>query len=133
MASTFFFYDLETTGFNARSARIVQFAGQRTDMELNPIGEPVNELIRLTPDILPEPDAVLLTGITPQQTISDGMTEAEFMRYFYQEVVKPDTIFLGFNSIRLMMNLCVFCTIVIFMTPMNGSGKTAVHAGIYSI
>jgi exodeoxyribonuclease-1 len=100
MSATFFFYDLETTGFSARSARIVQFAGQRTDMELNPVGEPVNELIRLSPDILPEPDAVLLTGITPQRTISDGLTEAEFLKYFYSQVVKPDTIFVGFNSVR---------------------------------
>jgi exodeoxyribonuclease-1 len=100
MAASFFFYDLETSGFNPRKARIMQFAGQRTDMDLNPIGEPVNVLIKMTPDILPDPDAVLITGITPQQTISDGITEAEFLKFFYEEVVKPDTIFVGFNSIR---------------------------------
>ncbi|HSX37189.1 MAG TPA: exodeoxyribonuclease I, partial [Patescibacteria group bacterium] len=100
MAASFFFYDLETSGFNPREARVMQFAGQRTDMELNPVGEPVNVLIKLPPDVLPDPDAVLVTGITPQQTIADGLTEAEFLKYFYEEVVKPDTIFLGFNSIR---------------------------------
>ncbi|HEX7633625.1 MAG TPA: exodeoxyribonuclease I [Candidatus Saccharimonadales bacterium] len=100
MAASFFFYDLETTGINARSARVMQFAGQRTDMDLNPIGEPVNVLIKLTPDVLPEPDAILITGITPQQTLADGLTEAEFLKYFYEEVVQPDTIFTGFNSVR---------------------------------
>jgi exodeoxyribonuclease-1 len=100
MASSFFFYDLETSGFNPRSARIMQFAGQRTDMELNPIGEPFNFFIKLTADVLPEPDAVMLTGITPQQTVSDGHTEAEFLKIFYDQIVKPDTIFLGFNSVR---------------------------------
>jgi exodeoxyribonuclease-1 len=100
MASTFFFYDLETSGFNPRSARVMQFAGQRTDMDLKPVGDPVNVLIKLSSDILPEPDAVLLTGITPQQTLSEGLTEAEFLKYFYEEVVQPDTIFMGFNSIR---------------------------------
>jgi len=100
MAAGFFFYDLETSGFDPRRARIMQFAGQRTDMELQPVGEPVNQLIRLTQDVLPEPDAVLVTGITPQQTLADGLTEAAFLKQFYGEVVQPDTIFVGFNSIR---------------------------------
>ena len=80
MANSFFFYDLETSGFNPRDARIMQFAGQRTDMNLEPIGESVNLLIKLTPDVLPEPDAILVTGITPQQTLADGLTEAEFLK-----------------------------------------------------
>lgn len=100
MADSFFFYDLETSGFSPRAARIVQFAGQRTDMSLKPIGKPVNHLIKLTPDVLPSPDAVLVTGITPQRTLAEGLTEAEFLKIFYKEVVKPGTIFAGFNSVR---------------------------------
>lgn len=100
MATSFFFYDLETSGINPRDARIMQFAGQRTDMQLNPVGEPTNVLIKLTDDVLPEPDAILITGITPQQTIADGITEAEFLKLFYEEVATPGTIFTGFNSVR---------------------------------
>jgi exodeoxyribonuclease-1 len=100
MATSFFFYDLETSGISPRDARIMQFAGQRTDMNLQPIGEPVNIIVKLTPDILPQPDAILLTGITPQQTIVDGVTEAEFLKIFEHEVSTPETIFVGFNSIR---------------------------------
>jgi exodeoxyribonuclease-1 len=100
MAASFFFYDLETSGISSRSARIMQFAGQRTDMDLNPIGEPVNEMIKLTPDVVPEPDAIMITGITPQQTLIDGYTEAEFLKFFYDEVVQPETIFVGYNSVR---------------------------------
>lgn len=100
MATSFFFYDLETSGFNPRSARIMQFGGQRTDMDLKPIGDPVNILIKLTPDVLPSPDAVLVTGITPQQTLADGITEVEFLKFFFDEVVQRDTIFVGFNSVR---------------------------------
>lgn len=100
MADSFFFYDLETSGFNPRSARIMQFAGQRTDMDLKPVGKPVNILIKLTPDTLPSPDAVLVTGITPQRTLADGITEAEFLKIFNEEVVRPRTIFTGFNSVR---------------------------------
>jgi exodeoxyribonuclease-1 len=100
MSASFFFYDLETSGFSAHGARIMQFAGIRTDLDLTPVGDPVDLMIKLPPDVLPDPDAIMLTGITPQQTIMDGLTEAEFLTYFYQEVVQPDTTFVGFNSIR---------------------------------
>jgi exodeoxyribonuclease-1 len=100
MADSFFFYDLETSGFNPRGARIMQFGGQRTNLKLEPTGEPVNLFIKLSPDTLPDPDAVLVTGITPQQTLADGLTEAEFLKFFFDEVVKPGTIFTGFNSVR---------------------------------
>lgn len=97
---SFFFYDLETSGFNPREQRIMQFAGQRTDLDLKPVGEPVNALIKITDDCLPDIDAVLITGITPQATIMDGMTEVEFLRMFEREVAQPGTIFTGFNTVR---------------------------------
>jgi exodeoxyribonuclease-1 len=100
MAASFFFYDLETSGFSPRSARVMQFAGQRTDLDLRAIGEPVNVLIKLTPDVLPDPDAILVTGITPQATISDGITEAEFLKLFSDEIAIPGTIFAGYNTVR---------------------------------
>ncbi len=97
---TFFFYDLETSGFDPRKARIMQFAGQRTDMDLNPIGEPVNVLVKLTEEILPSPGAILITGITPQKTIREGITEVELMKLLSAEVFTPGTIATGFNSVR---------------------------------
>ena len=100
MAKTFFFYDLETSGLSARDDRIMQFAGIRTDMNFTPIGEPINELIILTDDILPSPEALMITGITPQQTVSDGYSEAEFAKKLTQEIFTPDTIVVGFNNIR---------------------------------
>lgn len=100
MSKSFFFYDLETSGLNAREARIMQFAGMRTDMNLNPVGEPVNELIRLNDDTLPSPEALMVTGITPQQTVADGYSEAEFSKIAMEEIFTPDTIAVGFNSIR---------------------------------
>ena len=97
---TFYFYDLETSGFNPRSARIMQFAGQRTDMNLVPVGEPDNILVKITPDVLPDPDAAMVTGITPQQTLVDGISEAEFTKYFIDTIATPDTIFVGYNTVR---------------------------------
>ncbi len=100
MAQTFFFYDLETSGLSGRDDRIMQFAGQRTDMDLKPVGEPFNILVKLNDDTLPSPDALMVTGITPQQTIEDGYTEAEFAKLLIEEVFIPDTITVGFNNIR---------------------------------
>ena len=97
---TFFFYDLETSGLNAREDRIMQFAGQRTDMNLEPVGEPVNILVKMTRDALPSPSAIMVTKITPQDTLRDGMTEAEFVRYVTEEVFVPDTIVVGYNTVR---------------------------------
>lgn len=100
MAQTFFFYDLETTGLNPREDRIMQFAGQRTDMNFNPIGESYNLLVALNDDTLPSPYALMVTGVTPQETVADGYTEAQFAKIFMEEIATPDTIMLGYNSIR---------------------------------
>lgn len=100
MAKTFFFYDLETSGLNPRDARIMQFAGIRTDMELQQIGEPYNFLIKLSDDVLPSPEALMVTGITPQQTVAEGYSEADASKILNNEVFTTDTIAVGFNNIR---------------------------------
>ena len=97
---TFFFYDLETSGLKAREDRIMQFAGQRTTLELEPIGEPVNVLVKMTDDALPSPMAINVTKITPQQTLMDGISEAEFCKYVTNEVFVPETIAVGYNTVR---------------------------------
>ncbi len=100
MAKSLFFYDLETSGISPRSARIMQFAGIRTDLNLKPIGEPVNILIKLTDDALPDPDGIIITVITPQNTKAEGITEVEFLKIFTEEVAIQGTIFTGFNTVR---------------------------------
>ena len=100
MAQTFFFYDLETSGLNPRQDRIMQFAGQRTDMNLEPIGEPYNLLVALNDDTLPSPDALMVTGITPQKTVEEGYSEAQFARMLSEEIFTPETVAVGFNNIR---------------------------------
>ena len=97
---TFFFYDLETSGLNPREDRIMQFAGQRTTMSLEPIGEPVNILVKMSEDALPSPQAIGVTKITPQDTLRDGMSEAEFCRYVSEEVFTPETVVVGYNTVR---------------------------------
>lgn len=78
----------------------MQFAGQRTDLNLEAIGEPFDILVSISDDVLPDPDAVLVTGITPQKVRTDGIAEAEFLKVFHNKVATPGTIFVGYNTIR---------------------------------
>lgn len=100
MKQTLFFYDLETSGLNPRHQRVMQFAGQRTDLQCQPIGNPVDILIQLTEDILPEPQAIVITGTTPQKTREEGISEPEFARFLIEKVFTPGTIAVGFNNVR---------------------------------
>lgn len=100
MRESFYFYDLETSGLNSRTDRIMQFAGQRTDLDFRPLGEPTNLLIELANDTLPSPQATMVTGITPQATHQDGISERDFCRFIIEEVATPGTIIVGYNSVR---------------------------------
>ena len=100
MEKSFFFYDLETSGLNPREDRVMQFAGQRTDMDLTPIGESVNILVKIGSDALPSPSAIMVTKITPQDTLRDGISEAEFCRFITEEIFVPNTVALGYNTVR---------------------------------
>lgn len=100
MSKTLFFYDLETSGLNPREDRIMQFAGIRTDLDFNQIGDPINIIVKLNDDTLPSPDAVMVTGITPQQTLDEGYSEAEFTKILINDIFTPDTTVIGFNNIR---------------------------------
>ena len=97
---TFFFYDLETSGLKAREDRIMQFAGQRTTLDLEPMGEPVNILVKMTDDCLPSPGAIAVTKITPQATLMDGISEPEFCRCVTEEIFTPETVAVGYNTVR---------------------------------
>lgn len=100
MKTSYFFYDLETSGLDAKNDRIMQFAGQRTDENLNPIGEPYNLLVELNDDTLPSPQAMVVTGITPQQTKMEGYTEEQFCKILQNEILTEATILVGYNNIR---------------------------------
>ncbi len=69
-------------------------------MNLKPIGEPDNFLLKLSPDVLPQPDAILTHRISPQKANAEGISEPEFLKHFMTKIVKPGTVFVGFNNIR---------------------------------
>lgn len=100
MSKTFYWHDYETWGADPRRDRPAQFAGMRTDEDLNPVGDPLVVFCCPAPDLLPQPDACLITGITPQQAEREGRIEAEFADLIHRELVRSGTCGVGYNSIR---------------------------------
>ncbi|MDJ0738955.1 MAG: exodeoxyribonuclease I [Gammaproteobacteria bacterium] len=99
-AASFYWHDYETWGAQPAVDRAAQFAGQRTDLDFNPIGEPLVVYARPADDFLPQPEACLVTGITPQLARDKGAPEADFFRFIHDELARPGTCALGYNSLR---------------------------------
>jgi exodeoxyribonuclease-1 len=100
MDNTFYWHDYETFGVNPAVDRPSQFAGLRTDFDLNPIGEPLVIYCQPQLDILPAPQACLITGITPQLALEKGLPEPQFIQAIHQQLSQPKTCGVGYNSIR---------------------------------
>ncbi|MET0519370.1 MAG: exodeoxyribonuclease I [Burkholderiaceae bacterium] len=97
---SFYWHDYETFGRVPRRDRPAQFAGVRTDADLNEIGEPLMVYCRPAPDFLPDPESCLLTGILPQTCLAQGVAEHEFADAIERELARPGTVGLGYNTIR---------------------------------
>ncbi|MCY3811221.1 MAG: exodeoxyribonuclease I [Gammaproteobacteria bacterium] len=97
---SFYWYDLETSGTHAASDRIMQFAGRRTDAALNPIDEPYTTFVRLAADVLPHPEACVVTGITPQRANAEGVDEWEALSEVDRRMREPGTCVVGYNNLR---------------------------------
>ena len=97
---TFYWYDYETFGADPARDRPAQFAGLRTDAELNPVGNPLVLYCKPSPDYLPDPAACLITGITPQEAHDKGVVEVDFIRAINAEFSVPGTCVAGYNNIR---------------------------------
>jgi exodeoxyribonuclease I len=97
---TFFWHDYETFGRVPRRDRPAQFAGVRTDADLNEVGAPVMQYCQPSTDFLPDPQACLLTGILPQTCLEQGLPEHAFANIVEQQLAMPGTVGVGYNSIR---------------------------------
>jgi exodeoxyribonuclease-1 len=100
MPASFLFYDLETFGSDPRRSRVAQFAAIRTDADLNPIDAPISVFGKPADDLLPSPIASLITGITPQAALRDGVNEARLFGQIFDEMSRPETCTVGYNSLR---------------------------------
>jgi exodeoxyribonuclease-1 len=98
--TTFLWHDYETFGIQPRRDRPAQFAAIRTDTDLNEIGEPIMHYCQPAPDYLPSPQSCLITGITPQHCLENGIPEYQFAAEIEQALAQNGTVGVGYNTIR---------------------------------
>lgn len=98
--NSFYWYDLETFGISPQFDRIAQFAGIRTDLNLNPIAEPDMFYCQPCLDTIADPEACLITGITPQECQEKGLLDKDFMAKINDIFTEPHTCVVGYNSMR---------------------------------
>jgi exodeoxyribonuclease-1 len=98
---SFLFYDLETTGLNKSFDQVLQFAAIRTDTSLQE-KERYSCLIRLRPDVVPSPEAMVTHQIPLNDILSREKTRNEFeaMQDIHALLNRPGTISLGYNTLR---------------------------------
>jgi len=120
---TLYWHDYETFGLNPGADRPSQFAGIRTDLELNTIAEANEWYCRIPSDYLPDPIACVITGITPQQTLQHGITENEFIGNINHQFSQEDTCVVGYNSIRFDDEVTRFTLYRNFLDPYQREWK----------
>ncbi len=100
MNKSIFWHDYETFGSDPKVDRPCQFAGIRTDEDLNVIDDPVILWCKPAPDFLPHPVACRITGIAPQTALEKGIAEADFCRQILGLFSEPGSCVSGYNSLR---------------------------------
>lgn len=98
--NTIYWHDYETFGSDPCQDRPCQFAGIRTDQDLNIISDPLLIYCQPAGDCLPNPEACFITGIGPLTAQTKGVCEAEFSASILQEFSTQGTCVAGYNSIR---------------------------------
>ena len=96
---SFYWYDIESTGTSPRHDRIIQFASQRTDGELQTIGEPYTRLVRVPPEVLQKPDAMLVTKLGPKLLEKEGIEEWRLLCDLSDHFSQRNTCLVGYNNV----------------------------------
>ena len=120
---TLYWHDYETFGLNPGADRPSQFAGIRTNLDLNPVADANEWFCRIPNDYLPNPEACLITGITPQQTLLHGLFENEFISNINQQFSQPNTCVVGYNNIRFDDEVTRFTLYRNFLDPYQREWK----------
>ena len=94
------FYDLETTGRNPRDCRMTQFAAVRATRNLATVLEREQFHVRLDEDVVPSPEALLISQKELGRLQSEGIPEPEAAKRIAQFLNRPRTLRCGWNNIR---------------------------------
>lgn len=97
MQNSYLFYDIETSGLNHCFDQVLQFAAIRTDLELREL-EQHEFFIKLNPDVIPSPTAMLVHQLTIEQ-IQRGICEYEAFLEIHRLFNASGTISVGYNNL----------------------------------
>ena len=131
--AAFIFYDIETSGLDKNFGQIFQFAAVLTDNELNVIDQ---FEIRIAPDasqIIPEPSALLVTGINPETLDQAAYSYYEFATEVRNKILEwSPAIVCGYNTLsfdehflRSMFYQNLFPP---YLTQINGNSRLDILA-----
>ncbi|MCD6039361.1 MAG: exodeoxyribonuclease [Gammaproteobacteria bacterium] len=95
---TFLFYDIETTGLNKAFDQVLHFAAIRTDRMLKEL-ERYEIRIKLNLDVIPSPAAIMTHQINLKE-MTAGITEFDGIKQIHLWLNQPNTISLGYNTLR---------------------------------
>jgi exodeoxyribonuclease-1 len=135
----FVFYDLETTGISPAFDQPLQFAAIRTNNDFAEI-ERVDLRCRIAPHIIPSPQALMVTGVTPAQLVD---TELPSLFEFTQTIMElterwaPAT-WVGFNTIRFdeeVLRQTFYQNLQpnIYATQFNGNNRLDILTAVYAV
>ena len=129
MSESFLFYDLETFGTDPRRTRIAQFAAIRTTPDLEEIEEPIDLKVQPADDLLPSPGASLVTGLTPQALLRDGVNEAAAFARIAEEMGRPAPAAPATTRCASTTNSSATGCTGISTIPTSANGAEATRAG----
>lgn len=134
----FVFYDLETTGLSHAFDQPLQFAAIRTDEHFVE-KERVNVRCQLAPHILPSPQALVVTAVTPEQLIDPSLPS---LLEFAQQVAAltekwAPAIWVGYNTIQFdeeVLRQTFYQNLLpnVFATQFNGNTRFDILPAIYA-
>ncbi|MCC0014430.1 MAG: exodeoxyribonuclease I [Hoeflea sp.] len=135
----FVFYDLETTGISPAYDQPLQFAAIRTDESLVEI-ERINLRCKIAPHIIPSPQALIVTGVTPAQLANPALPSLFELTQMIVDLTErwaPAT-WVGFNSIRfdeevLRQTLYQNLQPNIYATQFNGNNRLDILTAVYAV
>lgn len=93
-------FDLETSGLDSRSDKIIEFGGvryARRDGEAQPDAQ-LGTLVALPPEARLKSEITQLTGITPDMLRRDGMDPAEAARRISDLISADGTLLVAYNA-----------------------------------
>ena len=97
ISPTYLFYDIESTGLSCAFDQALQFAAIRTNANFE-IQEQHEILVRLRPDVIPSPQAMISHCLSLEQP-PQGLCEYDATLKIHALLNEPNTISLGYNTL----------------------------------